>query len=90
MIDIFLHTAFCYISGYFLRLPSQKGIIESKLMNIFMASKSLLKKVGVPFHEVPEHERGNLAYIKKKNPPSHVSVSILAKVHSDHFLSIKT
>lgn len=28
--------------------------------------------------------------LKKKNPPSHVSVSILAKVHSDHFLSIKT
>lgn len=68
MIDIFLHTAFCYISGCFLRLPSQKGIIESKLMNIFMASKSLLKKVGVPFHEVPKHERGNLVYKKKKIP----------------------
>jgi hypothetical protein len=63
----------------FLRLASQKGIIESKPMNIFMASKYLLKKVGVPFHEVPKHERGNLAYKKKKNPSSHAHVSILAK-----------
>jgi hypothetical protein len=44
-----------------------------------MASKYLLKKVGVPFHEVPKHERGNLAYKKKKNPSSHAHVSILAK-----------
>ena len=52
---------FFHISGYFLRLASQKGIIESKCMNIFMASKYLLKKVGVPFHEVHKHKRGNLA-----------------------------
>lgn len=57
-------------------------------MNIFMASKYLLKKVGVPFHEVPKHERGNLAYRKeKKNPLSHVHDSILAKGCSDNFLS---
>lgn len=30
-------------------------------MNTFMASKYLLKKVGVLFHEVHKHERGNLA-----------------------------
>lgn len=55
--DYFSAYGFFHIPGYFLRLASQKGIIESKCMNIFMASKYLLKKVGVPFHEVHKHKR---------------------------------
>ena len=39
-------------------------------MNIFMASKYLLKKVGVPFHEVHKHKRGNLA--SKKSRVTHL------------------
>lgn len=68
--DYFSAYGFFYISGYFLRLASQKEIIESKFMNIFMASKYLLKKVGVPFHEVHKHKRGNVA--SKKIPVTHV------------------
>lgn len=37
---------------------------KSKQMNIFMASKYLLKNVGVPLHEVYKHKIGNLAYKK--------------------------
>lgn len=59
--EYFSAYGFFHISGYFLRLASQKGITESKHINIFMASKYLLKKVGVPFHEVHKHKRGNLA-----------------------------